>query len=258
MSIASEITRLQGVKSDILTAIADKGVTVPEGSALDDCPNLIASISSSEPQVPDTYKELLWVTSDFKENGGNASYVNLGTGYNTYTYKFELVDLTDVIKYMIDNNYTRDLYMFGMTNGNIKNVVLTQSSGSIKAKFQQEGVSGISYTTLSVVPSVCQCYTYRDYAVLNGVTLNRGAGTVRVGTGSNTLVLGGGSDYDSLVKLGRIKVYTESDELFQDWRPVEKIDGGGNRFGFYDIVNSVFKASERPSRYLVPGPYLLN
>lgn len=44
MSIASEITRLQGVKSDILTAIANKGVTVPTGSALDDCPGLIADI----------------------------------------------------------------------------------------------------------------------------------------------------------------------------------------------------------------------
>lgn len=44
MSIASEITRLQGVKSDILTAIADKCVTVPAGSALDDCPVLISSI----------------------------------------------------------------------------------------------------------------------------------------------------------------------------------------------------------------------
>lgn len=46
MSIASEITRLQGVKSDILTAISDKGVTVPAGSALDDCPGLIADIPS--------------------------------------------------------------------------------------------------------------------------------------------------------------------------------------------------------------------
>lgn len=46
MSIASEITRLQGVKSDILTAIGDKGVTVPTGSALDDCPALIADIPS--------------------------------------------------------------------------------------------------------------------------------------------------------------------------------------------------------------------
>lgn len=46
MSISSEITRLQGVKADILTAIGNKGVVVPAGSALDDCPELIGSISS--------------------------------------------------------------------------------------------------------------------------------------------------------------------------------------------------------------------
>lgn len=45
MSIASEITRLQDVKSNILRAIADKGVEVPSGSVLADCPDLIASIS---------------------------------------------------------------------------------------------------------------------------------------------------------------------------------------------------------------------
>lgn len=45
MSIASEIARLRGVKADILRAISDKGVEVPSGSMLDDCPNLIASIS---------------------------------------------------------------------------------------------------------------------------------------------------------------------------------------------------------------------
>lgn len=45
MSIASEITRLQGVKSNILDAIAAKGVSVPSGAMLDDCPELIAAIS---------------------------------------------------------------------------------------------------------------------------------------------------------------------------------------------------------------------
>lgn len=45
MSIASEITRLQGVKSNILDAIAAKGVSVPSGAKLADCPGLIASIS---------------------------------------------------------------------------------------------------------------------------------------------------------------------------------------------------------------------
>lgn len=46
MSIASEITRLYGVRSDIFTAITNKGVTVPSGSQLDDAPTLIGSISA--------------------------------------------------------------------------------------------------------------------------------------------------------------------------------------------------------------------
>lgn len=45
MSIASEITRLQGVKSNILQAITDKGVTVPSSAKLDDVALLIASIT---------------------------------------------------------------------------------------------------------------------------------------------------------------------------------------------------------------------
>lgn len=46
MSIASEITRLQGVKADILQAISDKGVEVPQASALGDCAGLIQSIAT--------------------------------------------------------------------------------------------------------------------------------------------------------------------------------------------------------------------
>ena len=45
MSISSEITRLYNVRGDILSAITDKGVTVPSGSKLADVPDLIAAIS---------------------------------------------------------------------------------------------------------------------------------------------------------------------------------------------------------------------
>ena len=54
MSIASEIARLRGVKADILQAISDKGVMVPAGSALDDCPGLIASITTGGEYIPGT------------------------------------------------------------------------------------------------------------------------------------------------------------------------------------------------------------
>ena len=45
MSISSEITRISGNVSDALTAIAQKGVTVPSGSNSDDLATLIAQIS---------------------------------------------------------------------------------------------------------------------------------------------------------------------------------------------------------------------
>lgn len=48
MSIASEISRLQGVKENIIQAIIDKGVDVPSGAALADCVDLIAAISGGE------------------------------------------------------------------------------------------------------------------------------------------------------------------------------------------------------------------
>jgi len=45
MSIASEIQRLQGVRTNIFDAITNKGVSVPSGAKLADCPELISLIS---------------------------------------------------------------------------------------------------------------------------------------------------------------------------------------------------------------------
>ena len=45
MSVQSEIDRIAGAKSDIATAIASKGVTVPSGTKLDGMAALINSIS---------------------------------------------------------------------------------------------------------------------------------------------------------------------------------------------------------------------
>ena len=46
MSIATEIQRLQGAKTDITTAIANKGVTIPSGTTLDNYNNYIAQIQT--------------------------------------------------------------------------------------------------------------------------------------------------------------------------------------------------------------------
>ena len=72
MSIASQITRLQGVKSDILRAIADKGVEVQSGSMLADCPDLISAITSGggggEIGIPES--ALVVITPNVKSDGG--------------------------------------------------------------------------------------------------------------------------------------------------------------------------------------------
>ena len=69
MSIASEITRLQGVKADILTAIGNKGVTVPAGSALDDCPDLITSIEGDYTPIQGSVELFGKVYDTIKING---------------------------------------------------------------------------------------------------------------------------------------------------------------------------------------------
>lgn len=59
MSVQTQIDRLTGAKTDIAAAIADKGVTVPDGTLLDGMAALIASI-----QVPDeTVKQATVTTS---------------------------------------------------------------------------------------------------------------------------------------------------------------------------------------------------
>ena len=47
MSIASEITRITNKRDASFTAVANKGVTVPSGSTIDDLPDLINAISGS-------------------------------------------------------------------------------------------------------------------------------------------------------------------------------------------------------------------
>lgn len=81
MSIASEILRLQGVKVDILAAIAAKGVDVPEGSTLADCVNLIGQIGGS-PVQEYTYSLLLnWVNNI----GPTPEFIGYGSDWRVLT-----------------------------------------------------------------------------------------------------------------------------------------------------------------------------
>lgn len=56
MSIASEISRLQGAKADIKTAIEAKGVTVPSAALIDDYANYVDAIQQGSATVATTTK----------------------------------------------------------------------------------------------------------------------------------------------------------------------------------------------------------
>ena len=87
MRIASEITRLQGVKSDILQSISDKGVTVPVGSALDDCPGLISSISGGGMEIKEKITDMAddWedITNDWSLYSGTSIFKRDSSGFVT-------------------------------------------------------------------------------------------------------------------------------------------------------------------------------
>ena len=64
MSISSEITRISGNVSAALTAIANKGVTVPSGSNSDDLATLIASIQTGGGTPSQTQHTILFEFTD--------------------------------------------------------------------------------------------------------------------------------------------------------------------------------------------------
>ena len=56
MSVASEITRLQGAKADLRTSIQAKGVTVPASAKLDAYPDYVDAIQQGSATVATTTK----------------------------------------------------------------------------------------------------------------------------------------------------------------------------------------------------------
>lgn len=107
MSIQTQITRIENAKSDIMAAIEEQGVSVPEGASLDDASELIMQINSSEDidytQIEfDTEEivvesdadsssslELLWENSNLTSSFG----VQTITIENMSKYKFILFEL---------------------------------------------------------------------------------------------------------------------------------------------------------------------
>jgi hypothetical protein len=100
MSIASEIQRISGCREDIKTAIAAKGVTVPETATLSSCPDLINSIQTGG-------------------GGGNymydASVVAPFTGYKTASFTATQIPVSagdwNNVSFTYDSSSSEDRYL---------------------------------------------------------------------------------------------------------------------------------------------------
>lgn len=112
MSIASEITRLQGAKADLKTVITNKGVTVPNETRIDGYASLVAAIDTCVDTVTDL---------SMKDSSG-AALVTRCTA-NCYVvssggnYKFPLV------------------YGNGIKNGSINSAAYTRRGSTYTADF---------------------------------------------------------------------------------------------------------------------------
>lgn len=103
MSIASEIQRISGCREDIKTAIAAKGVTVPETATLSSCPDLIGSIQTGG-------------------GGGNymydASVVAPFTGYKTASFTATQIPVSA-------GDWNNVSFTFDSSSSDYRNLILT-------------------------------------------------------------------------------------------------------------------------------------
>ena len=114
MSVQSEITRLTTAKSDISTAITNKGVTVPSGTKLDGMAALINSIESGgsvgkiKISVSNyslaviTLRRLGGYSQTLKPDGGITFFDNLSNGSEI---KIESATYSSPMFFFIENGY---------------------------------------------------------------------------------------------------------------------------------------------------------
>lgn len=261
MSIASEITRLQGVKSDILQAISDKGVVVPAGSALDDCPDLIASIPTGG-NIPDGYK--LTMYTELAANSGAAIWIYpKDSGQDDITpYRFDSLEYQVYLKQNVSSpqvmlgfsgsNGSRGQFKFLHLSANI-----TSGSESIQCEFKMRDYFNKTLTLSGtaegfVVAKMSYDGTDAHYA-LNDTTDSK------TGTANNDAISYGpwelfnvtASDYaGTKIFRMRSKIYN-SDQYRFDYVPARRVSD--NRAGFINLVTGNFVYAAQPAN-LIPGP----
>lgn len=205
--------------------------------------------------VPDGYKELLYIRPNVDENsiiGNNEAFCDLGPGNNTDVWEVNFLDITKVLPWLQNNSNTQSHDMMVLSNGKTRYLSFRKNANNLECSFNADGYYSGSPTI--ILPDIYNFKIDKTKALFGTTSINNGGGAISAGIASYTYPFGNGTDIMP-IKIGVIKIWDQTEtNLLHDWRPVEKLGGGDNRFGFYDIVNNVFKASSRSGRYFVPGP----
>lgn len=118
MSIATAISALQSASSDIASAIAAKGVTVPSGSGYDDYATLIASIETGgggggDPELPSGYTRKDYIY------GNGSALINTGvTGAANWILTAQ-ANSGQTSRYFIGQGTSSGQFFGIMSSGNI-------------------------------------------------------------------------------------------------------------------------------------------
>lgn len=201
MSIASEITRLQGVKADILQAIADKGVTVPAGSTLADCPDLIAAISGGGSGItviemggfssldtktitqPGTFQLIVLAI-----NSEASSYLlDIDVTKNSAAISGTLLKYKTYDSYGTDRrNYRLEVYDISLAQGDIVTISCSSASGYTRIQYILLDGTPIAANQLSKSLSSADKSTSGSYSsdgiYISGETRRNIDGNIRIGT----------------------------------------------------------------------------
>ena len=209
--------------------------------------------------VPDGFKQLLWVSPDCDENSiryNEAAYIDIGPHYNNYKWVFDFIDLSKIKAWYQNNNIgTSSTYFLVISNGKTRYLGFRLDSNDIQFQYFAQGYYSGNYITKNDL-SIETIIIDKINAKISGITVPNGGGAISSGIGQQTYVFGQGTSIPP-IKYGSLKIYDVQDNLIEDWRPVERLGGGDNRYGYYDVINNVFKASIRSGRYLVGGPEIV-
>lgn len=222
MSIASEITRLQNVRADILQAIADKGVTVPADSTFDDCPALIANIpTNEEPELPPEYilRTAIWSTNTYS----TFDYYEMTSNENlTISIEFQSKNISSTTSHCVYGNGNNTTFIFKFNS---------DTSGIANITNQNNSSKNVTAMDLSKLRRIKATLRNNVFTINDGVSLISDSSIPYSIASIDSIGLGGGDFYI-------YKISLENQTKKSILLPAQRVSD--NAWGFYDIINNKF------------------